>query len=1853
MNVGKLFRLTAAAGLAAIQVGAMQPGPQAAIAAAPAPLGNGAGGPTCVSFGLQSANHHVGDTFVDGGQTFQAVPHIWADNTVFAGGTLGIVGTTLAGGTANEIKLNNIGISTTFASAMYSVSFKFGEYGGNINLRVNGALANFADFNDIDGTMIGGALASVVNGFGNDMGSVTLNGSVTQLSVSGQELWIDDLCFETQPDPLTQPVPTKSDLGDAPDRANHFGLPYTSTAYSFPTTVPGSFPTTFDPATAPPIQGQGPKHFSIAHAWLGPNVTAENEADLGPDADGVNNILNGGADVSNWDKGDDGWLNQNALFENCQSTNLVVRVSRSMLPLSTTMNAFYLNVWFDGNRDGDWKDFVDCGGAAGAPSFATEWILRDLVIPVGGVPMGGYVIITVPTSLVPNSALSLTHWIRFTLSEDRAIGTGTTNQGGGPSQNDPDGRGPSIGWRLGETEDYLAEGNPPPPQRWPDLGDAPDSTNHWGTTNTAYPGPVAGNFPTVWDTTTAGGGPSGPKHANQIKLEGILGLAITKEDEADQGPDGDIINNIKNGGTDSANRDVADDGWLNPNVVIQNCFATVLKVRVSRGAFASQPTMYLNTWFDGNRDGDWEDLAECPQSAVQPPGLRAEWIVRNFVVNMTAIPLGGFQDISVPTGRILNTAPLQDHWVRFTLSEQPVGTANGTFNLSLTPARADGRGIPFSNGPYRFGETEDYVYKPQQQGTPGTLSITKGLINTFGANTANKVITYVIELEHTGGTIWASTTMTDPLPAQVVPVGLPVVTQLNPVVAPLVASLIGNTVVWNGALMPGGKVRIEQAVRVKPCYGPVHIVHNTAYALQTAAAGGGVINASVDFDESCSQIHVWATSSVTYTLKLFEDRGWDGTIKGLRAPDSLFSPEPTGPCKPPYMCAEIAFANNTNEPAYVRVHLNQQPNANVTVNPLMLAEGGGAPPVQVDRCPIGKDVVIVPAHGTATRYSRIRAPGPDMEPDLDLTVGDLDSDGPDAAVLFRASFFDVFTELNAAGSDDDADPVSRQNRCIAQLVPVNIVRTDLGDAPDSSNHFASPMSAYPGVPAGFPSVFDPGTGLPQGPKHVRPEHFHLGPQVSRERDADLTPDNDIVPNLRPLVNVSDRDRWDDGLMLSAVKFQDCQKTNLPIQVFIDPLAKAWMTSTAKMGYINVWVDGNHDGDWADARTCPNAAGGVDAAPEHIVINQPVNPATLALGVNTINVPTSRVPFTTTEAWLRVTLTTKPISLPLSTSAGPVINYSDGRGELYRLGETEDYLYRQPGNGQTAGSDVWIEKHGAQIGPRAAGLCVGNEQCDDNNTDAVEWSIVFGNRGADTATNVDVHDILSGSNSSGWRVAKIVTSTNFDVFNAAVEVMPGGPAASDLVHVHLNGLPPGNPVRMIIIITRTKPIDIPMYPDPEFARSAPLTNTATITSSNDTSPGNNSASATVVVAGPLLPPVLRGPGDGTVCAGVFTVTGWAIPGSLVQLYADGIPTGTFTATAGGLWRIAVAGLADGPHVLSATSAISAMVSAASNLMNINVDSTLTFSPLSIRFTDDMGGWHRPQDGNGRTDVGGWLLALKKDTVYTIEVKTCCANDPNAAISVSFGPTDTVILTDPDNDGWFTGVYTTGPRAPPSNMTISAMCFGIIKTSDGQVLIDPYGNVTDATNAQLLSGALVTNYEKQGSLYAVWDAAAFSQINPQTTAADGYYSFFTPPGTYQIGVTRAGYQNHRSADIVVTNALVRYDVALYPVVSGLRTVTVLLTEDGPDPAVIKVPPGTVVQFTSMTCCKPTYDVKANKKLLARPQAATDPVFDSGTLLSGESFQVKFDDLGEYVYQAGDTIGTVVVENFITVFLPMIRK
>ena len=75
------------------------------------------------------------------------------------------------------------------------------------------------------------------------------------------------------------------------------------------------------------------------------------------------------------------------------------------------------------------------------------------------------------------------------------------------------------------------------------------------------------------------------------------------------------------------------------------------------------------------------------------------------------------------------------------------------------------------------------------------------------------------------------------------------------------------------------------------------------------------------------------------------------------------------------------------------------------------------------------------------------------------------------------------------------------------------------------------------------------------------------------------------------------------------------------------------------------------------------------------------------------------------------------------------------------------------------------------------------------------------------------------------------------------------------------------------------------------------------------PDNNRASATIVVS-PQRPPVITGPGDGTVCDGNVALTGRALPGATVDVYVDGVLVGNTTADAGGAWSYNITGLGNG-------------------------------------------------------------------------------------------------------------------------------------------------------------------------------------------------------------------------------------------------------------------------------------------------------------------------------------------------------
>ena len=175
---------------------------------------------------------------------------------------------------------------------------------------------------------------------------------------------------------------------------------------------------------------------------------------------------------------------------------------------------------------------------------------------------------------------------------------------------------------------------------------------------------------------------------------------------------------------------------------------------------------------------------------------------------------------------------------------------------------------------------------------------------------------------------------------------------------------------------------------------------------------------------------------------------------------------------------------------------------------------------------------------------------------------------------------------------------------------------DVGDAPDRTNHPATGMTAYPGVPAHFPTVFDVTTGAPEGPRHARPGPFHLGPRVEFEPDADLG----AAPlNIDPATNTANRDRYDDGVNLASMAFQNCQNATFQARVYISPCRPGRPAEQGHQDRLSSTVGWTATGT-ATGQMWPQCPAG--NAPEHIVIDQPVDIASLTPGLNTLTVATT-------------------------------------------------------------------------------------------------------------------------------------------------------------------------------------------------------------------------------------------------------------------------------------------------------------------------------------------------------------------------------------------------------------------------------------------------------------------------------------------------------------------------------------------------------------------------------------------------------------------------------------------------------
>jgi len=225
-----------------------------------------------------------------------------------------------------------------------------------------------------------------------------------------------------------------------------------------------------------------------------------------------------------------------------------------------------------------------------------------------------------------------------------------------------------------------------------DLGDAPDSDNNITSLMSTYPSPnsVVANFTTVYDNGS-GTGLYGPVHLNE-QMVAFLGKTITREIEADTGPDEDPYNNIR----PSINRgdfDQGDDSIKLP-LSLPDCCWTTISYEVT--VIDPNIDVWVNIWFDWNRDGDWDDVLACSE------GPAPEWAVQNqFLFNR---PIG-VNKLTTPAFLPWNPKIGSEKiWMRITLSEQPWKTGSNPGAVGNAGSGPEAK--------YEIGETEDYYFIP-------------------------------------------------------------------------------------------------------------------------------------------------------------------------------------------------------------------------------------------------------------------------------------------------------------------------------------------------------------------------------------------------------------------------------------------------------------------------------------------------------------------------------------------------------------------------------------------------------------------------------------------------------------------------------------------------------------------------------------------------------------------------------------------------------------------------------------------------------------------------------------------------------------------------------------------------------------------------------------------------------------------------------------------------------------------------------------------------------------------------------------------------------------------------------------
>ncbi len=905
--------------------------------------------------------------------------------------------------------------------------------------------------------------------------------------------------------------------------------------------------------------------------------------------------------------------------------------------------------------------------------------------------------------------------------------------------------------------------------------------------------------------------------------------------------------------------------------------------------------------------------------------------------------------------------------------------------------------------------------------------------------------------------------------------------------------------------------------------------------------------------------------------------------------------------------------------------------------------------------------------GEASAYMTAVSPGADIAVEA-ASVGETDEAAMQAIAAPKLAFIQSLLELNPK---------------LGPAIQFLILLSDFGDAPDSTNHFpATSMEAYPGINADFPTVFDATTGTPPGPKHRNGRPLHLGSLVSPELVVDAGPRK----NIDPPNDIADLDIRDDGIDPGTLSFQHCIATSIDVEVTLTQVAIDHFAKTDSSAFLNIWLDGNHDGDWEDTEPCD----GLNAR-EHIVIDQIINPS--SPGTIMLTIPTGNIPVPqggeNETMWLRATLSDEK-----SVKIDAAQTYGDGRGPAtgLRWGETEDYLY-VPGAAAAAPGG---------FGPDLSITATSNLQTDlaDESVSAAGTRKIAGmnflklqirNRGDRLSSSaileieMDPYRGIPPIISTAW--TGCLTCTVASAEGSQIDMAAG---------LANNSLPfrescEGSDCRLVVSLGDVRPSEggsiLLGWPndDPE---NADVQFSTSVISPGDVNEGNNTSASTAIRLQQV--PFITSPPPGTLgWTGCLTCTyafkGFGNPNSTMTLSSTAFKSGSVNVATdeAGFWQTDVA-LNDGTHEVTLTDASASAADAESANFNIgmppvilSVDSSLSWDPASfgvrkygdaavqssaVSESDDSCGPWQFMDADGRADLNGWKIPIRPGSSHELGLDLIC--DGQAGATLNWIDVLSWDFKDDDGDGHYTAIVNTPELDGEVEVNLTVTCGENEATYSGFLIpIDP-ATVVNAETGTPLENVAVTLWQRNtndaGPRLAPWEAQAFGQANPQLTDVEGQFSFLTPSGGYGLTAQIDGFQPFRFGPLRSQGVFVPgRTYAMMPVQSGGRTAEVRITEDGFDPPYLEIEPGTTVEWLNVSLDVATTFSETPEGIAA---AATAKQWDSGLLPTGETARVTFVEEGSFTYvNAADSSsqGAIIVktkepvDNSVRVYLPTIIR